>query len=114
MLREIRSESSQRLNRRWFQGADFDLLVWHDAAGPSAWLLSEKAGAPMRALRWQRDQGLSWHYIDGGDSRYGHYKASDLLTGAPAADPSDWWQRLLPELDDVEPPVRELLAVTLR
>ena len=115
MLREIRSQASQRLNRRWFQGEHFDLLVWHDSAGPSAWLLTDKAGAtPMQALRWQRHQGLSWHYIDDGDSRYGRYKARDLLTGAPGGDVSHWWQRLLPELGDIEPSVHELLAVTLR
>jgi len=81
MLREIKKvrQIDGEPERRWFNGSDMDLILWHDDNELTGFQICYNKSAQEKALSWKKDSGFSHQLVDDGESRSGHYKATPIL-----------------------------------
>ena len=81
MLREIKKvrQINGEPNRRWFNGEDMDLIVWHDEDEFLGFQICYEKTGQEKALSWKKDSGLVHQKVDDGESRTGYYKATPIL-----------------------------------
>jgi len=54
--------------RRWFSNENFDLIVWHDAAGEiTGFQLCYGKPHDEQAIVWKKKKGFSHHRVDSGE-----------------------------------------------
>ena len=97
MLRRI-SSTKNADGREWFQGTEIELMLWRDPQHQlKAFELAQRQPFGDQLLRWHSQTGFSWHRIDSGETRNGHYKASPILHSTEASALRDWHELLTKE-----------------
>ena len=83
------NQATSCLNRRWFDDADTDLIIWQDGGGNihSFQLYYGKQGVNTeQAIIWDIKMGYTLGAIDDGESRQLDYKKSPILVAGDALD----------------------------
>ncbi len=113
MLRRIESTRNQH-GRIWYQGDHIDLMLWLDGEGSiNRFDLAQRPPDGEQLLSWRRESGFSWHRIDSGEDRAGHYKAAALLFSDAATPLPHWQQQLLAEAEALPPALLQQLVQLL-
>ena len=84
MLTEITNTRQNRdePRRRWFTSNDLDLFVWYDSEDAIIqFQLCYNKGENEQALTWQREAGLTHHFVDDGEGGIYRMKSTVLIDG---------------------------------
>jgi len=95
--------------RRLFCDEEFDLYAWYDTPGGQflGFQLVYFEDQTQKALTWTEAEGYRHNAVDGWDS--GRFNQTPLLVPDGAFSPDAVVTRLKPLLDEVDPPVRQLV-----
>jgi len=82
MLREIKSvrQIPGEPPRRWFNGEEMDLIIWHEAEEIISFQLCYDKSTNEKAISWKQGLGLKHEDVNNDDVRDGPYKGSPVLT----------------------------------
>jgi len=72
--------------RRWFNGEEMDLIVWHKAEEIIGFQLCYDKSTNEKAISWKQGFGLKHEDVNNDDVRDGPYKGSPVLTQNDAYD----------------------------
>ncbi len=110
-VRQVPGES----RRRWFTDAQFDLMVWLDAAGDVAgFQLSYDKPREERALTWLRGRGYGHNRVDDGEQRPDQIKATPILVADGAFDAAAVAERFAAAAAAVPQNIRRVVLERLR